>query len=72
MKESRWYEYKDGMMYVYNSPIPSAATSVSVVGLEDRSYYRNMFSLKKIWEKDEYDSERLVYSGGDRIDCPAS
>lgn len=72
MKESRWYEYKDGMMYVYNSPIPSTATSVSIVGLEDLYYYRNKFSLKKIWEKDEYDSERVVYSGGDRIGCPAS
>lgn len=72
MKEARWYEYKDGMMYVYNSPIPSAATSVSIVGLEDLYYYRNKFSLKKIWEKDEYDPECVVSSSCDRIDCPAS
>lgn len=49
MKKSRWYEYKDGMLYVYDAPIPSAATSVSVVDPSDICYYRKVFSLKKVW-----------------------
>ena len=50
IKPQRWYEVIDGLAYVYNAPIADTATSMSIVPVEQVKYYRNQFTLRKIWE----------------------
>ncbi len=52
MKAQRWYEIVGDRAMVYNAPRPENATAASVVRLGDLKYYRNNFSLSKIWEKE--------------------
>lgn len=49
MKESRWYEIKNGVAYIYDAPIQSNAKSVSMVDPEDLALYRRIFCLRRVW-----------------------
>lgn len=44
-KEQRWYEFIDGVYYVYATPIARYSISVSIV--KDIDYYRRTFKLQK-------------------------
>lgn len=48
-KPQRWYEIIDGTAYIYDTPYPQTATSVSIVPVSDLAYYRAQFTLHKIW-----------------------
>ena len=48
-KEQRWYKIECDKAHIYNSPYQDYATSVSIVDLKDLQYYRNNFSLAKLW-----------------------
>lgn len=50
MREQRWYEIKDGLLHVYSSPFPERSEFVSVTQISDLTYYRNTFTLRKIWD----------------------
>jgi hypothetical protein len=49
MKMQRWYEVLDGMLHVYNNGHKQYATSVSIASLSDMKFYRNNFTLRKLW-----------------------
>lgn len=48
-KVQRWYEVEGGTLCVYNQPLKSAATAVSLVPLSDFGFYRHAFELRKVW-----------------------
>ena len=47
--KQRWYKIDGDRAYVYDSPHEDTATSISIVSTEDLQYYRNKFSLAKLW-----------------------
>ena len=49
MKQQRWYERKDGLIYIYDQPYSYKAQSVSIVQEHDMQFYRNNFNLTKVW-----------------------
>lgn len=49
MKDSRWYEIDGDTLYIYDAPTSEQSCSVSIVGVESLSYYRNNFKLRKVW-----------------------
>lgn len=53
MKSQRWFERKDGMLYIYDHSYPNRAKTVSIVQETDLSYYRSNFNLKKVWSYEE-------------------
>ena len=53
MKKQRWFERKDGMLYIYDEPYQNKAKSVSIVQESDLSYYRSNFILKRVWSYEE-------------------
>lgn len=50
MKASRYYKIVNDMVYVYDSPFPDNAQSVSIVPISDLTYYRRNFELSKVWK----------------------
>ena len=53
MKKQRWFERKDGMLYIYDEPYPNKAKLVAIVQESDLSYYRSIFNLRKVWSYEE-------------------
>jgi len=49
MKEQRWYEVKDDVLFVYDAPYAEKATACSAVTKDQIGYYRKTFDLKKVW-----------------------
>lgn len=57
MKDQRWYERKDGMVYIYDQPYSSRSQSVSIVQDSDLLFYRNNFNLMKVWNNEEFSNQ---------------
>lgn len=53
MKQQRWYERRDGLVYIYDQPYPDQALSVSIVLDSDLVFYRNNFNLTKVWSNEK-------------------
>jgi len=49
MKQSRYYEVIDDLVYIYDRGNKDLSQSVSVVSKSDLQYYRNNFKLSKVW-----------------------
>lgn len=54
MKDQRWYERKDGMVYIYDQPCSSRSQSVSIVQDSDLRFYRNNFNLTRVWNNEKF------------------
>lgn len=48
VKQSRWYKIEYRKAYVYETATPTKKDHVSVVGIEDLTYYRKEFDLKHV------------------------
>ena len=49
MKQSRYYEVVDDLVYIYDRGNKDLSQSVSVVSKFDLQFYRNNFKLSKVW-----------------------
>ena len=49
MKSQRWYEVLDGMLHIYDNGHKKYSQNVSIVSLSDMKFYRNNFTLRKLW-----------------------
>lgn len=52
MKDIRWYEVEQGILYVYDSPYVDKSVSMSIVSVEQMAYYRGNFRMLKIAGKE--------------------
>lgn len=51
-KPQRWYEIKDGLLYVYGSP-NGKSEFCSICQISDLKFYRANFTLRKVWTTTE-------------------
>lgn len=49
MKQKRWYEIVNDLVYIYDNGYSNKSQSVSVVHKSELSYYRSAFILEKSW-----------------------
>jgi len=49
MKDQRWWNRVDNLIFIYDSPFPENARTVSIVTQPDLMYYRQNFHLRQIW-----------------------
>lgn len=47
-KECRWFDVQGQTLFIYDSPDPRNACSMSFTRLSDLAYYRRHFKLRKV------------------------
>lgn len=68
MKQERYYETCSDRAFVYDHPIPDRAVSVSDVPVSELPYYRQNFTLSKVWQTSRVPCGECHLSAGEVCD----